>query len=338
MHIETCHPHLLPVKHLEYKSLISLIGDAREAVARLDEKLLQEKSKSILEPLYWQESISSIRPQNSHAIFEEAIWMRFTDVSPEKRSAILQKILAAKKALDLAVHLDPKKKIGHHFFCRIHRTLKTNLIHNKDIGRFRDRQNWIGPEGCKIEKAYFYPPLASRIRPLLRNLETYLVKKDFDPLMQLAIAFAQFLIIHPFMDGNGRIARILIPIYAFRKKLLIQPALFLSAYFEANRGDYFQKLFQISEKNAWEEWIAFFLTGVILQANVTRHRLDRLAKLWHEIALLTDEESANLLFRQPLICFDMAKRFKKLIKQKFLIVQSEEYFLFEPLIRTMRNS
>jgi Fic family protein len=338
MRIETCRPHLLPIKNIEWKGLVSLIGDARAAVARLDEALLHAKnSKAILEPLYWHECISSLRSQNIHTIFQEVIWARFTELASEKRAALLQRIISAKEALDLAIQWSDNKKAGQHFFCRIHRAIKKDSTYTKDAGRIRNRQNWIGPEGCKIEEAYFYPPLASRIRPLLRNLEAYLAKNDVDPLAQLAIAFAQFLIIHPFMDGNGRVARIFIPVFAVRKNLLSKPALLLSEYFEANRPDYFQKLFFISGNDAWEDWIAFFLTGVILQANKTRRRLDRLARLMDEIEKMTDEERAKLLFRQPLLDQNLSGKFKKLIEEKFLTEQGGEYLLFEPLIRAMRD-
>jgi Fic family protein len=134
------------------------------------------------------------------------------------------------------------------------------------------------------------------------------------------------------MDANGRVARIFIPVAAAKKKLLSQSALFLSEYFEAHHNEYFQKLFLISDKNAWEDWIAYFLTGVISQANKTRDRLNHLGKLWQETARLSDEESADLLFRQPLLTIDQAGRFKRLIKQKFLIAQGKDLF-FEPLIR-----
>jgi Fic family protein len=254
---------------------------------------------------------------------------------PEKRDALLQKIVAAKKALEIADHW--RKKIGTQFFCSLHKEIKKDGAKPKDIGRIRDRQNWIGEEGCKMEEAYFYPPAASRVRPLLNNLESYLSRQDLDPLVQIAIGFAQFLVIHPFMDGNGRVARIFIPVLAYRKKLLSESALFLSEYFEANRIEYFQKLFRIT-KNEWENWIAFFLEGAILQADRTRKRFMRLKNLWHEITLLADEETARLLFMQPLLLQRDHRKVKKLVKEKFLIARGEEYLLFEPLHRAMREN
>ena len=336
MDIETCHPELLPIKNIEYKRLVSLIGGAREALARLDEKLRREKNpKAILEPLYWQESISSLRAHDIRSIFQEVISARYFHLTSKKRADLVQSILAAKKAFDLASSWELKKKISHRFFCCIHRAIHPALI-EKDNGRFRDRQNWIGPEGCKIEEGYFFPPKAVRIRPLLCNLEAYLSQHSQEPLVQLAIAFAQFLIIHPFMNGNGRVARMMIPIDAQRKKLLVQPALFLSAYFEEHRSEYFQKLFNISEKNNWEEWIAFFLTGVISQANLTRDRLDRLAKLWNETVARSDEARTILIFHQPLIDSSVAGEYQKLIQQKFLIAREKGFYFFNPLIHAMR--
>ena len=100
MRIETCCPHLLPIQHLEWKWLIPLIGDAREAIARLDETLLNEKNcKPILEPLFWQESISSLRSQNIHTIFQKVIWDRFAEPAPEKRAARLKESSLQKKLL-----------------------------------------------------------------------------------------------------------------------------------------------------------------------------------------------------------------------------------------------
>jgi len=337
MQIKTCHPPLLPIKHLEYKKIISVLGEARDAIARLDEKILQEKqSRIILEPLFWQESISSLRSQNIHTIFQEVMLVRFAGIASEKRSALIEKIISAKEALDYTVK-ERNKKIGEQLFCHIHRIIKKNSTYTRDIGRIRDRQNWIGPEGCKIEEAYFYPPLAKRIRPLLRNLESYLAKQDLDPLLQIAIAFAQFLIIHPFMDGNGRVARMLVPVCAFRKKLMNLPALLLSEYFETHREDYFQKLFHISEHDDWEDWIVFFLAGAISQAKKTRCRIDALAKLWHDTVKLSSEKQAKLLFCQPLVERGSKVITDKLIREKFLIAQGEEHFFFEPLIRAMRD-
>jgi Fic family protein len=100
----------------------------------------------------------------------------------------------------------------------------------------------------------------------MRNCLAYCNRKTQDPLVQIAIVIAQLLIIHPFMDGNGRVARILATLLIYKKGLLAQPVLFLSSYFQAHRKTYIRKLYEITEKGKWEEWILFFLKGVKQQA------------------------------------------------------------------------
>jgi Fic family protein len=334
MHIETCRPQHLPVKKLEWSRLISLIGDARETVARLDAELNVRQAASLLEPIQWLEAIASLHSQKIEADFEEILSYVFAKSATEKKAALLQKIVGAKEALAVGNRY-LRRRLGAQFFCKIHAQIKKDGPASPDTGRLRNRQNWIGAEGCEIEEAYFYPPKPREVRPLLRNLESYLAKSDLDPLVQMAIAFAQFLIIHPFMDGNGRVARVLVPVYACQTKLLSHPALFLSEYFEAHRIDYFQKLFWISEKRKWEEWIAYFLKGVISQAQKTRARLLVMKNLFKQVEILAGFETAENLFRQPLILKKSAS--KKLIKQKILIAQGQEHYLLAPLVRAMRT-
>ncbi len=93
------------------------------------------------------------------------------------------------------------------FFCAIHALIKQDHPNPQEVGQIRSRQNWIGPEGAPREDAYFLPPPPGKVLPLLRNLESYLKEDSPDPLVQLAIGFAQFLVIHPFMDGNGRVSQ-----------------------------------------------------------------------------------------------------------------------------------
>ncbi len=154
-------------------------------------------------------------------------------------------------------------KFSTRLLCKIHRAVKKNSgAFKQDIGKIRRRQNWIGPEGKGIERAYFYPPKAALVRPCLNNLLEYADGPEKDDLVQLAVFFAQFLLIHPFMDGNGRVARALIPLFLYKKKVTAKPLLFMSRYFKKHRIDYFYKLYQISSRKNWEGWIRFFLKGL----------------------------------------------------------------------------
>lgn len=104
----------------------------------------------------------------------------------------------------------------------------------------------------------------------MENLLQYMRKQEADPLVQLAIAFAQLLIIHPFMDGNGRVGRVMIPLFTYKKGVTSKPILHLSRYFKKHRLAYFEKLFAITTNKMWEEWIRFFLKGVIVESERLR--------------------------------------------------------------------
>ncbi len=177
----------------------------------------------------------------------------------------------ADEGLSAAIRIKNPFKVTN--WCKIHAIVKQDGPNPQDIGKIRTRQNWIGPEGSPIEKAYFFPPPPSDLAKHLRALEWYLAKTDLDPLVQIAIAFAQFLAIHPFMDGNGRVARILVPIFAVKKKLLRHPVLFLSPYIKKTRSLYMRRLFEITEKNQWEGWILYFLKAVEISARRMSFRL-----------------------------------------------------------------
>ncbi len=139
---------------------------------------------------------------------------------------------------------------------------------NKAPGQFRRTQNYIASPGQPIEQATFVPPAPDQLAPTLDNWEKYLHFDEKDGLVQLAIVKAQFEIIHPFLDGNGRLGRMLVPLFLFAKKLLSRPMFYLSAYLEANRDAYITRLQAISQQKDWKGWIQFFLTAIIEQAAI----------------------------------------------------------------------
>lgn len=146
---------------------------------------------------------------------------------------------------------------------KMHRTIMKGSLPSGDIGRFRQRQNWIGPKGGSIEEAFFLPPRFEIVPEYMENLKSYINSKEKDSLVQIAIFFAQLLIVHPFMDGNGRLARALVPWLLCKKGLTSAPHFSLDNYFKKHRMKYFEKLNRISENNDWEGWIRFFLEGII---------------------------------------------------------------------------
>jgi Fic family protein len=150
-------------------------------------------------------------------------------------------------------------------------------------GEFRRSQNWIGPPGCLLMDATFVPPPVEEMKEALGELEKYLhVPSALPPLVRLALIHYQFEAVHPFLDGNGRIGRLLLTLLLCAEGLLPQPLLYLSAYFERHRQDYYDLLLGVSQSGKWSEWVTFFLRGVAEQSRDAVKRSNRLLDLRQE--------------------------------------------------------
>jgi Fic family protein len=165
-------------------------------------------------------------------------------------------------------------------------------------GEFRRSQNWIGPSGCTLMDAVYVPPPEAEMTEALGHLEKYLHSaSSLPPLVRLALVHYQFEAIHPFLDGNGRIGRLLLTLLLCAEGLLPLPLLYLSAYFERHRQEYYRLLLAVSQSGHWYEWIIFFLRGVAEQSRDAIKRSDRLLELWqgYRTQLQSARSSALLL-------------------------------------------
>jgi Fic family protein len=147
-------------------------------------------------------------------------------------------------------------------------------------GEFRQSQNWIGPPGCNLNDATFMPPPVAEMKEALDQLEKFLhTDTQLPPLVELALIHYQFETIHPFLDGNGRIGRLLITLFLCQRGILNKPLLYLSAFFERHRQEYYQYLLDVSQSGAWRRWIEFFLQAVVEQSDDAVKRARRLLDL-----------------------------------------------------------
>jgi Fic family protein len=134
---------------------------------------------------------------------------------------------------------------------------------NLTPGDIRTTQNWIGPSGCTLNEATFVPPPPGEVAPALGQLEQFIHAQDSLPsLVKIGLAHAQFETIHPFLDGNGRVGRLLITFLLCEKEILVKPVLYLSHYFKRHRSEYYDRLQAVRDRGAWEAWLVFFLRGV----------------------------------------------------------------------------
>jgi Fic family protein len=183
-------------------------------------------------------------------------------------------------------------------------------------GEFRRSQNWIGRPGCTLNEAAYVPPPVPEMLQALDALEKYLHGGNAYPLLvRLALIHYQFEAIHPFLDGNGRIGRLLLSLLLVNWNLLPLPLLYLSAYFERRRQDYYDLLLAVSERGAWREWVLFFLRGVKEQAVDANSRAKRLQDLQLEWRRqLTQARASALplrlmesLFESPMVSISQAQ-------------------------------
>ena len=179
-------------------------------------------------------------------------------------------------------------------------------------GELRKSQNWIGPSGATLNEATFVPPPPHEVPKALGDLEHFMHAKDSMPaLTRIGLTHAQFETIHPFLDGNGRVGRLLITFMLCEQGTLQSPVLFLSHYFKANRDEYYEHLQNIRNEGAWEAWLKFFLRGVVdvsqeatqtARAIVNLRETDR-DKIIHELGRVAGNalKVHELLFRFPLV-------------------------------------
>jgi Fic family protein len=147
-------------------------------------------------------------------------------------------------------------------------------------GEFRRSQNWIGPPGSTLVEAQYVPPPPNQLMPILGNWEDFLHNHTgFPDLIQCAVMHEQFEAIHPFLDGNGRVGRLLITLFLLERERLSQPLLYLSSYLEANRQKYYALLQRVRTHGDWDSWIQFFLMGISETARLALRQASQLMDL-----------------------------------------------------------
>lgn len=261
-------PDMLPLDGLDYRRLLSLVGDANAELARYDGLLQGIVNPSImLSPLTNEEAVLSSKIEGTQATVDEVLEQEAGILKEGEKAKDIQEIINYREALRTSHHYLEDRPITLSFVRELHKILLNSVRgQDKTPGEFRKDQNWIGKYGCTIEQASFVPPNPLQLQDHLEAWQRYMASNDVDLLLQTAVVHAQFELLHPFKDGNGRIGRILIPLFLYHKKKLSQPMFYLSSYLEAHREEYYVRLQNISREGDWNGWIAFFLTAITEQS------------------------------------------------------------------------
>jgi Fic family protein len=318
------------VQRLEYKSftpnfitlqwiltdpeLQHLLDGANRHLGRLDafSELVPDVDYFIKMHITKEATVSS-KIEGTQTSFQEAL-IRAEDVDPERRDD-WKEVHNYIDATNLAIEEMEILPISNRLIRQTHRVLlRDSRGSGKMPGDFRHSQNWIG---SSLKHATFVPPTHEEIPDLMHDLEQFINAEELELqivvpyLIKIAIIHYQFETIHPFLDGNGRIGRLLITLYLISKKLISRPVLYLSDFFEKNRRDYYDHLNRTRTNNQLTSWIRFFLEGVIETAMSSITTFQNIIKLRDDverIKLLTlgrrqsdAQVLINALYRQPIL-------------------------------------
>src|SRR4030042_1811259 len=259
-----------PPKRIEWERLIPLIGPASAALARYDGTLAGVPNAALLlSPLMTQEAVLSSRIEGTQATMSEVLEYEAginLKTDPEK-TADIHEVLNYRKAMWRAVELLKKLPLCQRLLNETHKVLMEGVRgQNKSPGEYRKIQNWIGPPGSPIEKASYIPISGEKLPQAMSRWERFIHEEFQDKLVQLSLLHGEFEALHPFLDGNGRLGRMFVPLFLFSNKLIRSPMFYISAFLEAHRDEYYEKLRDISRKNEWTDWCCFFLEAIREQA------------------------------------------------------------------------
>lgn len=312
-----------PPKALDWSRLIPLIGPATGSLERYDGLLSAiPNTHLLLAPFITQEAVLSSRIEGSLVTIEEVLEIEAggkSDALTQPRRDDAEEVLNYRGALRDCVAEMERRPLSQQIVRAAHSQLMQGVRgRDKSPGSYRNEQNWIGAAGCPIEDAGFIPIAPEHLQAGMDAWERYLgSSSEPDTLVQLAILHAEFEALHPFKDGNGRLGRMLIPLYLVQRKLLASPGFYMSGYLEAHREEYQERLRAISRDGDWTEWCAFFLRAVRAQAAENERKARAILALYDRVKMqvvdLTHSQhsirAVDFIFQNPSFAAPMFMRF-----------------------------
>ena len=246
------------------EELQSLLSKADRSLARLDGVITVLPNPNLFIAMYVKkEALLSSQIEGTQASLEGILEFE-ANLIPKENLDEIEEVINYVRALNHGIERLKELPMSLRLIKEIHKTLleETRGAH-RNPGEFRKSQNWIGPPGFPLSEAIFIPPPPDLVIPAMGELEKFLHQEsNIPPLVKIGLIHAQFETIHPFLDGNGRIGRLLITFYLFWKEILSKPLLYLSFYLKKKRQEYYDLLMKVRTEGAWEDWIKFFLTGI----------------------------------------------------------------------------
>ena len=290
MAVTQYHLGKFPPGDLDWARLVPAIGRAHSAVAAYGAMLESIPNTNVLiSPLATQEAVYSNRIEGTQTTLTEVLTFQADENHPVDDPAKridAREVINYRTALDAATRQLGQVPLSLRLILNAHRILLSGVRgQDKAPGEYRRIPDsvWIGPPGSTIESADFVPCPVEHLPGAMDAWEKFIHSKEPDPLVQLAIVHAEFESIHPFLDGNGRMGRLIVPLYMVAKGLLEAPHFYVSGFLDQHRDEYYERLQAVSRDDDWTGWSGFFLRAVEEQANTNLAKARSILALYDEL-------------------------------------------------------
>lgn len=282
-------------------ALVSIVAESERRVAQLASLGgVLPPAELLVQPYMRREAVLSSRIEGTRASLIDLYDFEADQLEPVDPPSDVREVHNYVRALNYGLERLTSLPVSLRLIREIHKILMEGVRgEHLTPGEFRRTQNWIGPATSTIETAPYVPPPVDEMLAALGALETYIhTRPDWPPLARAGLIHYQFEAIHPFLDGNGRIGRLLLILLLQEWKQLPRPLLYMSAYFESHRPQYYDRLLAVSQKGDWENWLLFFLEAVSTEAADAIARGEQLQALRQQFqTLVHGERAAGRLLR-----------------------------------------
>jgi Fic family protein len=300
--------------------LQTLLSQADRALGRLDGSIQTLPHPDLFVYMYVRkEAVLSSQIEGTQSSLHDVLAAEAKLLDPNRPSDV-NEVVNYVSAMNYGLKRLAKLPVSVRLIREIHKRLLDG-VRGADLtpGELRTSQNWIGPRGCALAEAAFIPPPPAELATSLHDLERFLhSRSDLPLLIKIGISHAQFETIHPFLDGNGRVGRLLITFLLCEQKVLLKPVLYLSHYFKRYRQQYYDLLQTVRDRGDWEAWLAFFLEGVFEVSQQSTETARDILKLREKHRDLTTEKLGraaanghrvlNHLYQNPIVSVDEVQK------------------------------
>ncbi len=285
---------LPPVPPLDIDNeILTLLSKADRCLGRLDGITEILPNPDLFVAMYVKkEALLSSQIEGTQASFIDILDVESHDAEKVKH---LEEVVNYVQAMNYGLERLKERPLSLRLFREIHQLLLSGVRGSeRSPGEFRKTQNWIGPAGCTLSTAAFVPPPPHDMIKAMGDLELFFHNDDdMPPLLKIGLIHAQFETIHPFLDGNGRMGRLLITFWLCQQQILSKPLLYLSYYFKINKIEYYDRLMAVRLKGDWEGWTKFFLKGLAEVSMEATETAKKILKLKEDHSKLVNDNLRN---------------------------------------------